>query len=220
MSLYQQEKQRNDQQLMIQAKVSILQSNQVSQRAPINSQRACVRSYKKTIKGSDTPTETPPYVTRHHLGLFHRQLSSKQSTLQTTKTNLIFRSALLIPDHNHPLSPKMAEPQPSTIHEGSSTPTPLPASNKSEAQALNSLDTPASANETSKSSSSGGGDAKALNHAMKNLDVKEKKAEVKKVKVEVGDIGMLVSLLLRGIAWRWCEEDGRSGQMLGIGELM
>lgn len=161
-------------------------------------------SYKKSHqKSSDTPTkktETPLYVivTTRVPSLSPALLQTSSPPKQSINTTHFPSSYIL----TTPTLSKMAEPQPSTIHEGSSTPSSLPAPNKPEAQALNSLDgPPSSANETSKPSN---GDAKALNHAMKNLDVGGKKAEVKNVKVEVGDIGLLVSLLLGGVGGSAC----------------
>ncbi|EMD90013.1 hypothetical protein COCC4DRAFT_68182 [Bipolaris maydis ATCC 48331] len=73
----------------------------------------------------------------------------------------------------------MAEPQPSTIHEGASTP---------------ALD------DTSSTPSNGTKkevDGKALDKAMKGLSVKDKAEEEKKknVKIEAGDVAVLVSEL-------------------------
>lgn len=101
----------------------------------------------------------------------------------------------------------MAEPQPSTIHEGAETP-PAPAGGAaaSEAAALSSLD-----NKTISGSDSAPKkevDMKALNDAMKALgsgDGNKKAAtagNVKKeepaklIKVEAADVSLLVSLLL------------------------
>jgi hypothetical protein len=103
----------------------------------------------------------------------------------------------------------MAEPQPSTVHEGAETP-PAPAAGgaaaASEAAALSSLD-----NKTISGSDSAPKkevDLKALNDAMKALgsgdgDSKKaatagtlnKKEPAKLIKVEPADVSLLVSLL-------------------------
>ncbi len=89
----------------------------------------------------------------------------------------------------------MAEPQPSTIHEGAAdahAPTGT-AEDRKAAAALQSLDAPA------EESGSGGEkkhvDSAALDEAMKGLNVKGKKVEEKKVvKIDAGDVALLVSL--------------------------
>jgi hypothetical protein len=101
----------------------------------------------------------------------------------------------------------MAEPQPSTIHEGAETP-PAPAGGAaaSEAAALSSLD-----NKTISGSDSAPKkevDLKALNDAMKALGSGEgskkaataagtvkKEEPAKSIKVEAADVGLLVSLI-------------------------
>jgi hypothetical protein len=104
----------------------------------------------------------------------------------------------------------MAEPQPSTIHEGAETPPAPPAGGAaaaSEAAALSSLD-----NKTISGSDSAPKkevDLKALNDAMKALGSGEgsskkaataagtvkKEEPAKLIKVEAADVGLLVSLL-------------------------
>jgi hypothetical protein len=95
----------------------------------------------------------------------------------------------------------MAEPQPSNVHEGASTPPPPTgtAEDRKAAAALSSLDA-----RDDDASSKANTDAAALGEAMKNLGVGDKaeapksgKAEeVKKmVKVDVQDVALLVSAL-------------------------
>ena len=86
----------------------------------------------------------------------------------------------------------MAEPQPSTVHEGASdahAPTST-AEDRKAAAALSTLDA------TEDSSEKTEVDGKALDKAMKGLHVDDKKKEEEKkkaVKVEAGDIALLVS---------------------------
>lgn len=107
----------------------------------------------------------------------------------------------------------MAEPQPSGVHEGASTP-PAPAAAASaaaEAAALSSLD-----NKTISSDASNAPkkevDIKALNDAMKALDsgsgskkaataaggVKKDEEPAKLIKVDGADVTLLVSVLFSG----------------------
>lgn len=97
----------------------------------------------------------------------------------------------------------MAEPQPSQIHEGDQAPSAVPGSNKSEAAALDSLD-----RQTDTTTASKSGDAKALGQAMQKLDVADK-SKPKDVKVEAGDVGLLVSFLVFLFQRLW--ERGRKG---------
>lgn len=84
----------------------------------------------------------------------------------------------------------MAEPQPSTIHEGAADPhaPTSTAEDRKAAAALSTLDAqedPSAKKEI---------DGKALDKAMKGLNVKDGKGEEKKiVKVEAGDVALLVS---------------------------
>jgi NACalpha-BTF3-like transcription factor len=89
----------------------------------------------------------------------------------------------------------MAEPQPSGIHEGASTPSP-PKSSKEDAKAAAAL---SNLDAKDDDSSSKKVDSKALEGAMKNLSVDEKarpaekKEEPKKaVKVDAQDVNLLV----------------------------
>lgn len=83
------------------------------------------------------------------------------------------------------------EPQPNEIHEGASTQAPLHAEDRRAAAALSSLETQNDEEEgTTKAL-----DTEALGKAMKNLDVKDKpvaKEAGKKVKIEAGDVSLLV----------------------------
>ena len=94
----------------------------------------------------------------------------------------------------------MAEPQPSQIQEGDQAPSAVPASNKSEAAALNSLDRQATETKTTNSKS-----AAALGDAMKGLNLSGVgHSELKNVKVELADVVLLVSLeLVYTHAWLW-----------------
>jgi NACalpha-BTF3-like transcription factor len=86
----------------------------------------------------------------------------------------------------------MAEPQPASLQEGASDPhaPTSTAEDRKAAAALSTLDTQDDA--TAKKDV----DTKALDKAMKNLDVKAKKGEEKKtVKVEAGDVKLLVAEL-------------------------
>lgn len=90
----------------------------------------------------------------------------------------------------HPTSPtNMAEPQPADVHEGAAdahAPTGT-AEDRKAAAALSTLDTQDDASEKKEV------DTKALDKAMKGLDVKDQKTEEKKtVKVEVVDVNLLV----------------------------
>lgn len=88
----------------------------------------------------------------------------------------------------------MAEPQPSAVQEGAADPhaPTATADDRKAAAALSSLDA---------QDDNGAGekevDGKALDKAMKNLNVKDAKAEEKKnVKVEPADINLLVSCFM------------------------
>lgn len=106
----------------------------------------------------------------------------------------------------------MAEPQPSTIHEGASTPPapPAAASAAAEAAALSSLDNKTLSSENS-SAPKKEIDLKALNDAMKALDsgssgkkvsaaaaaaggLKKDEEPAKLIKVDAADVSLLVSL--------------------------
>jgi len=83
----------------------------------------------------------------------------------------------------------MAEPQPSAVHEGAADPhaPTSTAEDRKAAAALSTLDTQDDAGEKKEI------DTKALDKAMKGLDVKDKKGEEKKVvKVEPADVNLLV----------------------------
>ncbi|KAF1942195.1 hypothetical protein EJ02DRAFT_511921 [Clathrospora elynae] len=87
----------------------------------------------------------------------------------------------------------MAEPQPSGIHEGAADPhaPTATAEDRKAVAALSTLDTQDGANGEKK-----GVDGKALDKAMKGLNVKDKKGEEKKnVKIEAADVTLLVSEL-------------------------
>lgn len=100
----------------------------------------------------------------------------------------------------------MAEPQPSTIHEGASTPPPPPAA-ASEAAALSSLDNKTLSSEASNNGPKKEVDLKALNDAMKALDttsgsgkkaaaasgVKKDDEPAKLIKVDAADVALVVS---------------------------
>ncbi|CAO2657551.1 Nn.00g036770.m01.CDS01 [Neocucurbitaria sp. VM-36] len=86
----------------------------------------------------------------------------------------------------------MAEPQPSTMNEGAADPhaPTSTAEDRKATAALESLDAQEDGGEKK------GVDSKALDKAMKGLSVKDKKGEEKKsVKVEAGDVALLVSEL-------------------------
>ncbi|KAH7406202.1 hypothetical protein DE146DRAFT_436188 [Phaeosphaeria sp. MPI-PUGE-AT-0046c] len=86
----------------------------------------------------------------------------------------------------------MAEPQPKEVHEGAADPhAPTgTAEDRKAAAALSTLDT------QDESGAKKEMDTKALDKAMKGLDVKDKKGDDKKtVKVEVADVKLLVSEL-------------------------
>jgi hypothetical protein len=106
----------------------------------------------------------------------------------------------------------MAEPQPSTVHEGAADPhaPTSTASDRAAAATLSTLDTaPESENNGAKKQV----DGKALDKAMQGLSVKEKNEEEKKknVKVEAGDVTLLVRF------WIYLESMERvwSGDMCG-----
>ncbi|KAF2681276.1 hypothetical protein K458DRAFT_343916 [Lentithecium fluviatile CBS 122367] len=91
----------------------------------------------------------------------------------------------------------MAEPQPSNVQEGASTPpAPLPtgtAEDRKAAAALSSLDAPS---EDTDSPAKKEVDTKALGEAMKQLSVAKGGGEKRKaVKIEAGDVALLVSEL-------------------------
>ncbi len=95
------------------------------------------------------------------------------------------------------------EPQPPTIHEGASTPVPpenTSAEDRKAAAALSSLDARGEDDEAADGKKEV--DTEALGKAMRGLDVKDegKKEEVvkKKVKVEAGDVALLVGALSAG----------------------
>jgi hypothetical protein len=83
----------------------------------------------------------------------------------------------------------MAEPQPAEVHEGAADPhaPTSTAEDRKAAAALSTLDTQDEAGEKKEV------DTKALDKAMKGLNVKDTKGEEKKtVKVEVADVNLLV----------------------------
>lgn len=86
----------------------------------------------------------------------------------------------------------MAEPQPSTIHEGAAEPhAPTgTADDRKAAAALSTLDTQEDGSAKKEV------DGKALDKAMKGLDVNGKSEEKKVVKVEAGDVALLVCYIL------------------------
>jgi hypothetical protein len=98
----------------------------------------------------------------------------------------------------------MAEPQPSTVHEGAADPhaPTSTASDRAAAAALSTLDTaPESENNGAKKEV----DGKALDKAMQGLNVKDNKDEEEKkknVKIEAGDVTLLVRFWIFGEAWR------------------
>ncbi|KAF1913906.1 hypothetical protein BDU57DRAFT_520992 [Ampelomyces quisqualis] len=86
----------------------------------------------------------------------------------------------------------MAEPQPAEVHEGAADPhaPTSTAEDRKAAAALSALDTQDEAGAKKEV------DTKALDKAMKGLDVQAKKGEEKKtVKVEAADVKLLVSEL-------------------------
>ncbi|KAF2658556.1 hypothetical protein K491DRAFT_592760 [Lophiostoma macrostomum CBS 122681] len=88
----------------------------------------------------------------------------------------------------------MAEPQPSSVHEGAADPhaPSSTAEDRKAAAALSALDAQDDAGDSSKKEV----DAKALGEAMKNLAGKDGESEKKKVvKVDAGDVGLLVQEL-------------------------
>lgn len=85
----------------------------------------------------------------------------------------------------------MAEPQPVEVHEGAADPHAPSgtAEDRKAAAALSSLDTQDDSAQKKEV------DSKALDKAMKGLNVKDgKKEEKKTVKVDVADVNLLVSL--------------------------
>lgn len=85
----------------------------------------------------------------------------------------------------------MAEPQPSEVQEGAAEPhaPTATADDRKAAAALSSLDAHDDGNASKKEV-----DGKALDKAMKNLNVKDTKTEAKKnVKVEPAQVNLLVS---------------------------
>ena len=83
----------------------------------------------------------------------------------------------------------MAEPQPAEVHEGAADPhaPTSTAEDRKAAAALSTLDTQEDAEGKKEV------DTKALDKAMKGLDVKDKKVEEKKtIKVEAADVSLLV----------------------------
>jgi hypothetical protein len=93
----------------------------------------------------------------------------------------------------------MAEPQPSEVKEGAADPhaPAATADDRKAAAALSSLDAQDDSSAGKKEV-----DGKALDKAMKNLNVKDTKAEAKKnIKVEPAQVNLLVStLVVKG--WR------------------
>ncbi|KAI4620524.1 uncharacterized protein J4E87_007212 [Alternaria ethzedia] len=88
----------------------------------------------------------------------------------------------------------MAEPQPSTVQEGAAEPhAPTgTADDRKAAAALSTLDAPQEGENGPKKEV----DGKALDKAMKGLNVKDKKeGEKKNVKIEAADVNLLVSEL-------------------------
>ncbi|KAJ9661373.1 hypothetical protein H2201_006565 [Coniosporium apollinis] len=118
------------------------------------------------------------------------------------------------------------EPQPPTIHEGASDPAPpekTSAEDRKAAAALSSLDArgedddaPAGKKEV---------DTEALGKAMRGLDVKEdggKKEEVKRkvVKVDQGDVALLVGLKThRWRGWKEGKGMGKENGLTGCGQV-
>jgi hypothetical protein len=90
-----------------------------------------------------------------------------------------------------------SEEQPPNVHEGGADAAKASA-------ALSSLDRN---NDDDESSPNKGADAEALGKAMQNLDVKEEKKSVTKVKVEAADVALLVSLV-RGLGGLRREANG------------
>lgn len=92
----------------------------------------------------------------------------------------------------------MAEPQPAEVHEGAADPhAPTgTAEDRKAAAALSTLDTQDEAGAKKEV------DTKALDKAMKGLDVKDKKGEDKKtVKVEAADVKLLVTRPVRNLLY-------------------
>jgi hypothetical protein len=91
------------------------------------------------------------------------------------------------------------EPQPNALVEGATEESTLPtnAEDRKAAAALSSLDTH-NEEDTGKDV-----DTEALGKAMKNLDVKDgaKKAELAKVKIDAGDVALLVCIVLWFLCW-------------------
>ncbi|KAI4637424.1 uncharacterized protein J4E92_002529 [Alternaria infectoria] len=88
----------------------------------------------------------------------------------------------------------MAEPQPSTVQEGAADPhaPTSTADDRKAAAALSTLDAPQEGENGPKKEV----DGKALDKAMKGLNVKDKKeGEKKNVKIEAADVNLLVSEL-------------------------
>ncbi|RYN31027.1 hypothetical protein AA0115_g4437 [Alternaria tenuissima] len=88
----------------------------------------------------------------------------------------------------------MAEPQPSGVQEGAADPHAPPgtAEDRKAAAALSTLDAPQEGDNGSKKEV----DGKALDKAMKGLNVKDKKeGEKKNVKIEAADVTLLVNEL-------------------------
>ena len=109
----------------------------------------------------------------------------------------------------------MAEPQPTAVHEGAADPhaPTSTAEDRKAVAALSALDALESENGAKKEI-----DGKALDKAMKGLNVKDKKdGDKKNVKVEAADVTLLVRLIYRycggslgsaGRLWLWCWIDG------------
>jgi hypothetical protein len=103
----------------------------------------------------------------------------------------------------------MAEPQPSSVHEGAADPH-APTSTAEDRKAAAALSTLDAQEDTSEKKEV---DTKALDKAMKGLGVQDKKGEesVKKVvKVEAADVNLLVGLVAveRAVldgAWDWAD---------------
>lgn len=89
----------------------------------------------------------------------------------------------------------MAEPQPSSVHEGAAEPhAPTgTAEDRKAAAALSTLDAQEDTGEKKEV------DTKALDKAMKNLGVKDKKEEKKTAKVELADVNLLVCERLEAV---------------------
>jgi hypothetical protein len=110
------------------------------------------------------------------------------SYYSVSSTSTASLTPILSPRPTSPIA--MAEPQPAAVHEGAAdahAPTGT-AEDRKAAAALSTLDTAADDAAEKKEV-----DGKALDKAMKGLNVKDKKSEEKKtVKIEAADVSLLV----------------------------